>query len=63
MDELAHRIAKMTAPMAAELAKKLVLDDLAATVGRGIISKLAWAVGIAFIAVALWLAGTGHIKP
>lgn len=63
MNELAERIAAITAPMAAKMAKQLVLDEIAITVGKGIISKLAYAVGLAFIAVALWLAGTGHIKP
>lgn len=63
MQRLAEKIADIVAPKAALMAKQLVLDEIAITVGRGIISRLAWAVGLAFIAVALWLAGTGHIKP
>ncbi len=63
MEKFADRIAEKVAPKAAAIAKQLVLDEIAMTVGRGIISRVSWAVGLAFIAVALWLAGTGHIKP
>lgn len=47
----------------AELAAKKALDHVYAEVGRGILRKLTWLVGVAVIALLSWLAGAGYVKP
>lgn len=59
MDRLAEKIAKLAAP----IAKQLVIDEFAMTIGKSVVAKIAWIIGITFIALATWLATKGYIKP
>ena len=45
----------------AEKAARRALEIVAAEVGRGILKKLAWIVGIVIIGLALWLAGKNSL--
>jgi hypothetical protein len=56
-DEMIHAIAEK----AAELAVEKVMNKLYEEVGRSILSKITWGIGIVFISAALWLAGNGHL--
>lgn len=46
----------------AERAAEKVLINIQTQVGRGILNKLAWMVGIAVVGVTLWLASRGIVK-
>jgi hypothetical protein len=54
IDEIAER--------AAEKAVEKVIEHFYAEVGKGVVRKAMWIVGIAAVALFAWLAGSGHIK-
>lgn len=43
----------------AELAAKKALEHVYSDIGKGVLTKLIWLVGIAFLAFLAWLAGRG----
>jgi len=45
----------------AEKAAQRALDKVYADVGRGVLKKLAWLVGIAVVGLLIWLAKDGHL--
>jgi hypothetical protein len=54
IDEIAER--------AAEKAVTKVIDHFYAEVGKGVVRKVLWVIGVGSIALFVWLAGSGHIK-
>jgi len=46
----------------AERAAKKVLDEVYRNVGKGVIRKTMWVIGVGSTALAIWLAGHGYIK-
>lgn len=49
--------------MAAERAAQKVFDQVALTVGWKVLKGASYVIGIAVLALAVWLAGAGHLKP
>lgn len=47
----------------AERAAEKALQKVYAEVGKSILTKAAWLVGLVVVGLALWLTGKGFIKP
>lgn len=47
----------------AELAAQKALNKVYADVGKGVLRKMAWLVGVCIFGLAMWLAGRGYFKP
>jgi hypothetical protein len=47
--------------MIAERAARKALEIVYAEVGKSVLKKLAWLVGIIVVGIAMWLAGKGHL--
>jgi hypothetical protein len=47
----------------AELAAKKALEHVYADIGRGLLRKVAWLMGVAVIALLSWMAGKGMRLP
>jgi len=45
----------------AEKAARKALELVYAEVGKSVLKKLAWLVGLIIVGIALWLAGKGHL--
>lgn len=46
----------------ADLAVQKAIAQIYVQVGKGVLQKAAWVLGIAVFALFMWLAGAGHIK-
>jgi hypothetical protein len=40
-----------------------VIENVYLSIGRSVVKKFFWIVGVASLAVLTWLASAGHIKP
>ena len=47
----------------AALAAKEVLQQFYAEIGRGVLRKVAWGIGIIIMAIATWLAARNNLMP
>jgi hypothetical protein len=47
----------------AELAAKKALEHVYADIGKGVLKKLIWLIGISVLALLSWLAGRGYLPP
>lgn len=47
----------------AERAAERALEKVYAEVGRNVLRKVAWLLGVVVVSVAIWLAGKGVLKP
>lgn len=47
----------------AEVAAERAIQKVYAGIGKGVLKKAAWFIGVAIISILSWLAGAGALKP
>ena len=47
----------------ADLAAKKALESVYADIGKGVVKKILWVVGVGTLVLLSWLTGAGYIKP
>ena len=57
-----NRLSQEELDLVAEKAAELVLNKIYAEVGKSVVKKLMWLVGVGFMALNAYLIGSGHIK-
>lgn len=58
-----HNLTDLQIELLAERAAQKALEKIYAEVGKNVLRKLAWLVGLVVVGLAVWLSSRGHLRP
>jgi hypothetical protein len=62
VDQAVEKTATVAATRAAEIAVKTLTDDLHRKIGKSVLDKLVWVIGVIVVGVAVWAQSRGLLK-